>query len=210
MFKFLLFTLGLLLVVSCTGSDQQTSKVTADENLSAKVCEYIIGDFQKNLKAELMSAMADGGPVEAVNVCSQKAQEIADSFSQIPGVSIRRVSLKQRNKSFMPDDLETITLSGFEFNQSSDPQTFAKLFQIDSLNMAHFRYIKEIKAGAMCMKCHGNPDTFSEGLKAALAEKYPDDPATGYKAGDSRGAFSVTLTYPEVQKTVDSLIQLIN
>ena len=44
----------------------------------------------------------------------------------------------------------------------------------------------------VCQTCHGPADSLSPELKAALAKDYPHDQATGYVAGEIRGALSVT------------------
>ena len=41
----------------------------------------------------------------------------------------------------------------------------------------------------LCLTCHGA--ALSPDVEAALAESYPEDHATGYSAGDLRGAFVV-------------------
>ena len=179
---------------------------TIDQKQVAAACEQIIADYQASLKRELMTAMAEGGLENALSVCNVTAPAVADSFGAMPGLDIRRVSLKQRNPHFSPDDLETAILEIFNATGSTEPMVHSELV-IDSVGVERFRYMKEIKVGQLCLKCHGNPEGFSEGMKQALAERYPADKAVGYSAGDSRGAFSVTLTYPEAKATVTELLR---
>jgi hypothetical protein len=49
----------------------------------------------------------------------------------------------------------------------------------------------------MCLNCHGTDDFLSKEIKNFLKEKYPEDKATGYKAGDFRGAVSVKIKLDE-------------
>jgi len=197
----------ILLIISglgCGGSGEKSAE-PFDREEAVAACEKIIGDFQAVLKQELVAAMAEGGPENAIAVCNTKAPMVADSFSQMPGISIRRVSLRQRNAGFRPDDFETIALETFATAETSEPQSHSELV-FDSADVRRFRYMKEIKTGELCLKCHGDPGTFSKALKAVLAQHYPDDPAVGYQVGESRGAFSVSVTYPEADETIKLLL----
>jgi hypothetical protein len=51
----------------------------------------------------------------------------------------------------------------------------------------------------LCLKCHGGADDIDEATKAALAEKYPDDQATGYGDSQLRGMFVVEFDWPEAE-----------
>ena len=44
----------------------------------------------------------------------------------------------------------------------------------------------------VCLTCHGPSDLLADDLKAALSKDYPLDRATGYAAGEVRGALTVT------------------
>jgi hypothetical protein len=46
--------------------------------------------------------------------------------------------------------------------------------------------------GTLCLACHGQVSSLDPAVRAVLAERYPADRATGYRAGDLRGAVSVT------------------
>ena len=53
-----------------------------------------------------------------------------------------------------------------------------------------FRYMKAIPTGKVCLNCHGAE------LKPAVSKEldmlYTDDKARGFKAGDIRGAFTLS------------------
>jgi hypothetical protein len=176
-----------------------------DEKKVSAACELIIADFQKELTQELVKAMTEGGPERAIAICAVKAPAIADRYSQLPGINIRRVSLQMRNPNIIPDRYELSVLSQFASTTHDEPQTASVLVR-DSGDVKRFRYMKEIKTGQLCLSCHGDPAGFSFALKKALREKYPDDRAVGYRLGDSRGAYSVTVIYPDAQATVTRLL----
>jgi len=55
-----------------------------------------------------------------------------------------------------------------------------------------FRCTKAIPTAAEpCLMCHGSG--LDPALKAEIERLYPDDQATGFKAGELRGAFTVTI-----------------
>ena len=196
--------LAILALTGCIKKVEQESG-GIDDKKAVAACEQIIADYQAALKKELVAAMTAGGPPEAISVCNVAAPAIADSFMTRPGLDIRRVSLKQRNMHFAPDSFEVAVLEFFDGATKTEPAVYSELLT-DSAGVQRFRYLKEIKVGQLCLKCHGNPGGFSPELAAILTEKYPQDKAIGYDVGDSRGAFSVTLTYPEAEATVTRLL----
>ncbi|MBK6511624.1 MAG: DUF3365 domain-containing protein [Haliea sp.] len=60
-----------------------------------------------------------------------------------------------------------------------------------SSESGEFRYMKAIPTGDVCTGCHGTQ--IAAPLANALKERYPADRATGFVAGDLRGAFSVRI-----------------
>jgi hypothetical protein len=196
--------LALLIVAGCVERKVRDPNGFKKEKIVA-ACDQIIDDFQAALKKELMTAMADGGPAAAIGVCNVKASMIADSFSSMPGIDIARVSLKQRNRQYLPDSFEIAALERFAADTAPEPQSYTEMV-FDSAEVKHLRYMKEITVGQLCLNCHGNPEQFSPVLREALAAHYPDDPAVGYTVGDSRGAFSMTVRYPEAGEAVDNIL----
>lgn len=59
--------------------------------------------FAQTLKPQLQQALAEGGPVAAIAVCSHKAPEIARQLSAESGWQVKRVSLKPRNPAAEPE-----------------------------------------------------------------------------------------------------------
>jgi hypothetical protein len=54
-----------------------------------------------------------------------------------------------------------------------------------------FRYMKAIPTNIVCLKCHGSE--IDPKVAAKLEKLYPEDKAIGFKQGDIRGAFYVTM-----------------
>ncbi len=149
-------------------------------------------EFMQALKARLMQAIQEGGPLDAIAVCNTDAPVIALEMSQQKGWYIARTSLKVRNTANAPDDWERSVLNDFEARklEGEDPLKLEHFETVELEGKLTFRYMKAIPTDGGCLMCHG------ESIDGALAEKinalYPQDQATGFKLGDIRGAFTIT------------------
>lgn len=160
-----------------------TNPAHADQTDDAEAAA-LVAAYGSTLKAALMSAMKKAGPISAVEVCNEQAPQIADHLSN-DHWQIKRISLKPRNPDNSPTDEEAAVLKQFERFQAagSSFETLTWSGQLDG----QYTFIKAIPTGGLCLTCHG------ENIQPKLYEKikshYPDDKATGYRAGDIRGAF---------------------
>jgi len=152
----------------------------------------VVKELMQMLKGELEAAMKAGGPVNAIQVCNTRAPEIAASFSERKGWTVRRTSLKLRNPNNAPDAWEKRVLEQFEEHKAggADPKTLEYSEVVEENGKAVFRYMKAIPTGELCLNCHGA--ALEPEIAGKLKELYPNDRATGFKIGDIRGAFSVS------------------
>jgi len=205
MYRAAIFIFLVFLLAGCVEKVEKRSN-GFDHQKAVAASEQIVNDFQTELKSHLLQALSEAGnPAGAMHVCSEFAPDLADRISTLPGVSIKRVSLKQRNQHFSPDSFEVSILERFATANSPDAAVYSKVFK-ESGSVKTFRYMQEIKTGQLCLKCHGNPDLFTPSLIDALNELYPTDEAVNYQPGESRGAFSLILTYPEAQQAINALL----
>lgn len=158
----------------------------------------LAGELMGRLAAELEA----GGPAQAVQVCSEVAQEIAAAHSTA-GLAVRRVSLKARNPADRPDDYERPQLERLEaLHQSGElPDEVVELVQQEGRPV--LRYLKPIRILPLCLQCHGDPADFDPAVRRLLDERYPEDEAVGYQAGDLRGAVSVQVELGEPDPAED-------
>ena len=143
--------------------------------------------FGKELITQLKQALEEAGPVKAIKVCNSEAPEIAAKLSNQYDWKIGRTSLKTRNPKNNPDEWETKVLQQFE-QRKQNGEDISTLESYETTAKG-FRYMKAIPTKGLCLTCHG--DAIPESVKATLVELYPEDKATGFKAGDIRGAFSI-------------------
>ncbi|MBT8446210.1 MAG: DUF3365 domain-containing protein, partial [Gammaproteobacteria bacterium] len=140
------------------------------------------------LKTRLQSAMGTEGPVAAVSVCAEEAPAIAARLSAGIGADVGRTALKYRNPDNAPADWQADVLRSFAERLADGADPAALEFSATTDN-GGFRYMKAILTAPACLACHG--DVPAGPLADAIASSYPDDLATGFAAGELRGAFVV-------------------
>ncbi len=144
--------------------------------------------MQARLKDELLQAISAGGPVAAIEVCQTRAPEIADQVGSEAGVRVWRTALRVRNPENTPDERAREVLEAFaqRLGAGEDAGTLESFTRSDD---GSARYMKAILTQPPCETCHGA--NIAEPVRKALAERYPDDQATGFVAGELRGAVVV-------------------
>jgi len=156
----------------------------------------IIKQFATQLKGELKKAMKEGGPVNAISVCKDKAPKIADDISASSGWYVARTSLKPRATANNPLPWERKIMTEFEAKKSAgaDPKTLDYSDVVEEDGKKVFRYMKAIPTGKVCLNCHGGDNVKPE-VVMRLKSLYPSDQARGFKEGDIRGAFVLKKTF---------------
>ena len=179
-----------LALVSClsvtpTLADDFTPRVNASR--------AAIKGFFGELGGQLKGALKKGGPLEAIKACNTKAMGITSAHSKKNGWLIGRTSLKPRNAANTPDRWEASVLKQFDARKAAgeDPKKMEHYEVVTQNGKQLFRYMKAIPtAEKPCLVCHGS--NIKPPIAAALDKLYPQDKARGYKAGDIRGAFTIT------------------
>lgn len=169
------------------------SPLHADDNQLLGETRAVALAMPKNLLAVLQEEMAKGGPVGAIAACREHAPKMAQAASAKTGWQIRRVSLKNRNLKAVPDDWERTALEEFDrvVAAGADPATLETHATVEIDGKKIYRYIKALPVQPLCLTCHGNATDIPADVQAALASLYPDDKATGYVAGQIRGAITI-------------------
>lgn len=174
--------------VSPSGSAAATAAPHADDlTYGLRLTEQ----FAAALKQELQAGMTAGGPVKAIDVCQERAPQIAEAIDVGPGWQIRRTSLRARNPANTPDAWERATLERFEREHAGGAaaETLEAHEVVGDAGARELRYMKAIGTGPLCLTCHGK--SLGADVAAALDERYPRDQARGFDVGDVRGAFSL-------------------
>ena len=145
------------------------------------------------LVAALQEEIAKSGFDGAIDVCRDKVPQMAKEASGKTGWQIRRVSLKNRNPKAVPDAWEQAVLQDFDRRAAAgeNPAALEKGEVVAEGGMKVYRYMKALPTQTLCLNCHGAPESLSPAVKARLAERYPNDRATGYAVGQIRGAMTL-------------------
>lgn len=156
-------------------------------------------DFVKRLGGTLKSEMKKNGPESAITVCRDIAPKIAGDISLKNGWQVTRVSSKPRNTMLgLPDSWEQTVLRDFEKRRANGEKLKTMYFAevVKEPEGESLRYMKAIGTAPVCLSCHGNSEQISETVQAKINSLYPHDKATGYKAGELRGAVSIKQPLP--------------
>lgn len=141
------------------------------------------------LGSNLIPTLTKFGADSALTFCNLEAIPLTDSASGLLGATIYRVSDQPRNSNNRAEGvaLEYI-LSGKEILASGGEVKPA----LHINNDGSWRAFYPIMTHAMCLNCHGAPETeVSASTLALIAEHYPEDEALGYSDAQLRGIFVV-------------------
>lgn len=179
-------TAALVLPVAAgAGGDARTAQAQAQATIKR---------FMGELGGALKTAMREGGPAAAIDVCAEKAPRIAARLSREKGWRITRISDRVRNPLLgMADAWEQQTLARFRERhaQGEAYPGMSRSEVVSAPSGRYFRYMQAIPVQEVCMNCHGPTEELAPAVREALAKQYPHDRATGYQVGELRGAFSV-------------------
>ncbi|HRV82018.1 MAG TPA: DUF3365 domain-containing protein [Planctomycetota bacterium] len=165
---------------SCNRSATKTTAPLAPIPLEA--AKELSATLGSTLLGELQRAIADHGPAQAVAVCADRAPGIAKELSQ-GAYTIRRIGTRVRNQGQnTPTQGERAILGQLS---TSAPSFQGEVDGRPVVMQAIFL------AAPLCLTCHGTNEQIPEAVRTQLAERYPNDEATGYALGDLRGAFVV-------------------
>jgi hypothetical protein len=131
------------------------------------------------LKTRLSEALGAGGPAGAIGVCAEAAPQLAEEVAAAHSVKLGRTSFRLRN----PRNAAPSWAGPLLERQVTEPAALTDGERLAAL--------LPIRIQPECLLCHGARDEMPAELLTALAERYPDDQATGFAAGDLRGYFWV-------------------
>ncbi|HTO43001.1 MAG TPA: DUF3365 domain-containing protein [Burkholderiales bacterium] len=152
------------------------------------------GQLIQQLGAQLRAELAKGGPEGAVAVCKNMAPELAGRLSRETGWRVSRVSLKTRNPLLgSPDAWEQRGLEEFDRRVAAGEkaETLEVAEVVEEPSGRYYRYMKALPVQPLCLTCHGTAETIPPDVQQRLRVEYPNDRATGYRAGQVRGAVTV-------------------
>lgn len=158
--------------------------VSEPEEYKARAIANEIITLRSRLAASLIKPGEEATLETFQSVCGavgKRAREIAAE----EGVSIRHATLRQRNPSNAATGEEARLIGRFEKDGG-----LKEIWDESALDgRAYARYTRPIYVEEACLACHGEAGA----RPAFIVEKYPDDRAYGYKAGELRGIISIMM-----------------
>lgn len=176
-------------------ADSPSAPDNSTEQRVNESARLLTGELATTLGSRLKSVMSTSGPVAAVGVCHVEAPVITADVADSTNVTVGRTALKVRNSANSPDAWEREQLEHFQQQilAGEAPDEMSVVERIESTDgRAEWRYMSPIMTGPVCLACHG--DSLAPDVAAAIAERYPEDQATGFSVGELRGAFTVRFT----------------
>jgi hypothetical protein len=185
--RFIVVLCGVLRLLSSGAAFAETTE-------REQVAVEVANGFLKELSEAMTKEMTKGGPTEAIKVCAELAPEVAGRLSREYGWRVTRVGTRVRNPLLgMPDAWEQQILSEFAASAGKG-EAFPGMIHSEVVTEPsgrYYRFMKAIAVQPQCLLCHGPREYIPEEIKNVLSRQYPFDTATGYKAGELRGAVSI-------------------
>ena len=170
-------------------ADATTAKALAEARATA-------AGLGQELRSLLVNEMERGGPAAAVTACASGAQAKTAEYRSRKGVDVRRTSLRHRSPANAPDAWERAGLEAFDRLPSEARAAAERWEVVREDGRESLRYLRPVLTAPMCLACHGAPASIPGPVRKALDDAYPADTATGFAAGDVRGAISVRVPLP--------------
>ena len=189
-----------MMLVGCSTADKKAD-VDESEQLLLAASQKIVSDFSSELKQELLGALNDGGPAEAISVCETEAPKLAAAYSEAEFMSLKRITDRNRNPENLADSVQMEVLS----RMSADTSIMEQFLWTESKTGKRFSYYKAIHGNKLCLQCHGKTENIDPSVSQALVNAYPGDRAVEYEEGDFRGAFLVEIDWPQGKEYIEQL-----
>jgi len=206
-----------LVAVGCSKKAEDTPQAVAkvetppvsDDELIQQAAAKLIDNFARTLRSELIAALADSGAAGAVRVCNVRAPQITAQIVVDPAWRIRRISQQARNLFDEADERQIEVLTKLA-DTSRGNKPFAGVWdrqQAGATGGREYHYYQPIYVQDMCLKCHGTTETLDPEAARVIEERYPSDRAIGYRTGDFRGAYLVSVKWPEGRQFAENILK---
>ena len=175
----------LLITYTSHCETKETNKL-----IMLKEAKILLKDTAKQYKNTLIQGLKHNDLKKALKYCNKEVEKLVSKGNE-KNFSIKRVSLKPRNKSNQPNLYEKEILEKFNIlNIKNNKNLILEHNEIiTNDNNNKFVYVKAIRIKELCLNCHGS--NINDDLKKEIQKLYPDDQAINYKLNDIRGAFVV-------------------
>lgn len=184
--------LSFIILLSCNSPNKEQEK-QADKLNDKQLLEQgqsFAMQTQKVLGKNLMNAISTKGTEHALSFCSHEAYPLTDSMAVALNAQIKRVSDKNRNPDNVANQEELDYINKSKELLSKGEKIKPMLTEVDEKLIAYY----PIMTNAMCLQCHGTPETeVMPNTIAKIDSLYPDDKAMDYKIDELRGIWVIEM-----------------
>lgn len=140
--------------------------------------------LKSSLMKELSEKVAKEGAVNAIPFCHDNVKVIAKTAAKdyLEKYSFGRTSHKLRNTQNKPEEWMNVYFDQFKTTKADPQKTQSAIHKLPNGKRV---YLEALYVGPQCLACHG--DNISKDISDKLKSLYPEDHATGFKAGEFRG-----------------------
>ncbi len=148
----------------------------------------------QGLVGRLGEAIDDRGTVGAIDFCADEALELTRAIAAEHDATLvlKRTTTRWRNPANVPDEAEARVLRYLEALEADAPGSAPETLTAMGPD-GQARFYRTLRTAPMCLQCHGVEEELDPEVRRILRERYPDDQATGYAAGEFRGVIRVEL-----------------
>ena len=143
-----------------------------------------------NVKTRISDKGIYAGAKFCVNESYSKIEELSKSLGE--NISLKRVSLKNRNPKSYPLEDEVKILEAFELIEKSNAYLPSEIVQLNS-DGEYKIYFPSTMSNKSCKSCHGAQKGVDIQVQELIKSKYPNDKAIDFVSGQVRGAVIVTV-----------------
>jgi len=143
--------------------------------------DLVIVSMQNATSTELTSALASGGPGDAIRVCHLSATTLAHRLGREEGIAAGRTAARLRTPSNAPKPWAAPIVKQYADAKAASVDGFA----VDLGDKVGV--MRPVAHRAVCSPCHGVEEKLNPRVRDELKDRYPADHATGFKDGDLRG-----------------------
>jgi Protein of unknown function (DUF3365). len=190
MTRLVTFVIGALLALCIALVHGQTpgswptypiKQAPAELRTAIQRADLVIVEMQNATSVELTSALAAGGPGDAIQVCHLSATTLVQRLGREEGIAAGRTSARLRTPSNAPKPWAAPIVKQYADAKAASVDGFA----VDLGSKVGV--MRPVAHRAICSPCHGVDEKLNARVREELKDRYPVDRATGFRDGDLRG-----------------------
>lgn len=146
--------------------------------------------ISKNVKSKI----SQDGIYTAAEFCAKESYKKIEELNKTldANISVKRVSLKNRNPNSYPQDDEKKILEALELIEKSNAYLPSEIVQLNEEG-EYKVYFPSTMSSKNCKSCHGAKEGVNKEVYELFKSKYPQDKAFDFGSGEVRGAVIVTV-----------------